>query len=593
MLKSISFKIVIMFSALTLSVIIFIGTMMTTGINNFYQEDFTLLMENVLGETMKSRLETDIAQGASFDSIYESVDAYAVQLGIDSFRNWYVLDGKTGKALRGSNTELARSLEISNNIIAAMSGRIGSGDVTTSRYMDYALPVSGVDGKIQYIIYVKDSKEEPNTILSQIFGIMFQSLFLGIVISVLFGIILSKTIISPITSLTHKAKKISAGDFGSTIEVKSNDEIGRLTETFNDMSYELAQTLTAIQSENDKLETIFRYMTDGVVAFDEKGGLLHINPAAQKMLNITDREEVVFESVFKKDEISFGQVAFLAHDSTAEIVINRENREIKAYLAPLNTDGKPTGVVSVLQDITEQQKLENSRREFVANVSHELRTPLTTVKSYAETLKDFLNDNFDKEQFESFLTVIEGESDRMARLVRDLLILSRLDYGKNQLRRERFNLSHLLDDVIKKISISASAKNQSLTYEPTNSIPDFVGDRDRIEQVIVNILSNAIKYTPDGGDIMVTSMCVYNTAYIKVKDTGIGIPKKDLSHIFDRFYRVDKARSRAQGGTGLGLAIAKEIVEAHGGAIEINSVFTRGTEVIIKLPISAENEEEL
>lgn len=375
--------------------------------------------------------------------------------------------------------------------------------------------------------------------------------------------------------------------------MKSNDEIGRLTETFNDMSYELAQTLTAIQSENDKLETIFRYMTDGVVAFDEKGGLLHINPAAQKMLNITDREEVVFESVFKKDEISFGQVAFLAHDSTAEIVINRENREIKAYLAPLNTDGKPTGVVSVLQDITEQQKLENSRREFVANVSHELRTPLTTVKSYAETLKDFLNDNFDKEQFESFLTVIEGESDRMARLVRDLLILSRLDYGKNQLRRERFNLSHLLDDVIKKISISASAKNQSLTYEPTNSIPDFVGDRDRIEQVIVNILSNAIKYTPEGGDIMVTSMCVYNTAYIKVKDTGIGIPKKDLSHIFDRFYRVDKARSRAQGGTGLGLAIAKEIVEAHGGAIEINSVFTRGTEVIIKLPISAENEEEL
>lgn len=591
MLKSISFKIVIMFSALTLSVIIFIGTMMTTGTNNFYQEDFTLLMENVLGETMKNQLETNIAQGASFESVYESVDAYAVQLGIDSFRNCYVLDGKTGKALKGSNMELAQSLEISNNIIAAMSGRIGSGDVTTSRYMDYALPIFGVDGGVQYIIYVKDSKEEPNTILSQIFGIMFQSLFLGIIISVLFGIILSKTIISPITSLTHKAKKISSGDFGSTIEVKSRDEIGRLTETFNDMSYELAQTLTAIQSENDKLETIFRYMTDGVVAFDEKGELIHINPAARKMLSISENEQVVFETVFKKDEISFGQVAFLAHDSTAEIIINRENREIKAYLAPLNADGKPTGVVSVLQDITEQQRLENSRREFVANVSHELRTPLTTVKSYAETLKDFLEEDFDKEQFESFLSVIEGESDRMARLVRDLLILSRLDYGKNQLRRERFNLSLLLDDVIKKISITASAKNQNLTYEPTNSIPDFVGDRDRIEQVVVNILSNAIKYTPEGGNIVVTSMCVYNTAYIKVKDTGIGIPKKDLSHIFDRFYRVDKARSRAQGGTGLGLAIAKEIVEAHGGTIEINSVFTKGTEVIIKLPISSEKEE--
>ena len=584
MLKSISFKIVIMFAALTLSVIIFIGTMMTTGTNNYYQEDFSLLMENVLGESMKKQLETSISQGATFESVYENISAYAVQLGIDSFRNFYILDGKTGKALKGSNAELAQTLETSNNIIAAMAGRVGkSGE--TSKYMDYALPINGADGTVQYIIYVKDSKEEPNTILSEIFGIVFQSLFLGIIISVLFGIILSKTIISPITSLTQKAKKISSGDFGNTIEVKSRDELGLLTETFNDMSYELAQTLSAIQSENDKLETIFRYMTDGVVAFDEKGGLIHINPAARKMLNIADDEHIVFETVFDKDEISFGQVTFLSSDSTTEIVINRENKEIRAYLAPLSADGKPAGVVSVLQDITEQQKLEMSRREFVANVSHELRTPLTTVKTYTETLKDFLQEDFDKDQFESFLSVIEGESDRMARLVHDLLILSKLDYGKNQLRREQFSLSHLLADVIKKIKISADAKKQNLIYEPTNPITNFVGDKDRIEQVIVNILSNAIKYTPEGGEIMVTSMCVYDNAYIKVKDSGIGIPRKDLAHIFERFYRVDKARARAQGGTGLGLAITKEIVDAHGGTIEINSVFTKGTEVIIKLPI--------
>ncbi len=588
MLKSISFKIVIMFVALTLSVIIFIGTMMTTGTNGYYQQDFILLMENVLGSSMKTQLELNIAGGATFDNIYESVDAYAVQLGIDSFRNCYVLDGKTGKALRGSNAELAQSLETSSNIIAAMTGRVGNEE--NSKYMDYALPINGADGSIQYIIYVKDSKEEPNTILSQIFGIMFQSLLLGIVISVLFGIILSKTIISPITSLTNKAKKISSGDFGSTIDVKSEDEIGRLTETFNDMSYELAQTLTAIQGENDKLETIFRYMTDGVVAFDETGELIHINPAARKMLSIPEGEQVKFETVFQKDEISFGQVAFLAHGSTLERILNRDGKEIRAYLATLGTDGKAGGVVSVLQDITQQQKLDLSRREFVANVSHELRTPLTTVKSYAETLKDFLDDDFDKDQFETFLTVIEGETDRMTRLVRDLLILSKLDYGKNQLRKERFNLSNLLADVITKMKISADNKNQTLTYEPTNSISSFVGDKDRIEQVIINIISNAIKYTPEGGEIFVTSMCVYDTAYIKVKDTGIGIPRKDLSHIFERFYRVDKARARAQGGTGLGLAIAKEIVDAHDGTIEINSVFTKGTEVVIKLPIP-KNEE--
>ena len=589
MLKSISFKIVIMFVALTLSVIIFIGTMMTTGTNGFYQQDFISLMENVLSTSMKNQLELNIAGGATFDNIYESVDAYAVQLGIDSFRNCYVLDGKTGKVLRGSNAELAQTLETSSNIIAAMTGRVGKEE--NAKYMDYALPINGADGTVQYIIYVKDSKEEPNTILSQIFGIMFQSLLLGIVISVLFGIILSKTIISPITSLTHKAKKISSGDFGSTINVISEDEIGKLTETFNDMSYELAQTLTAIQGENDKLETIFRYMTDGVVAFDEKGELIHINPAARKMLSIPEGEQVKFETVFTKDEISFGQVAFLSHGSTKELILNRDGKEIRAYLATLNTDGKAGGVVSVLQDITEQRKLDLSRREFVANVSHELRTPLTTVKSYAETLKDFLDDDFDKDQFESFLTVIEGETDRMTRLVRDLLILSKLDYGKNQLRKERFNLSKLLADVISKMKISADNKNQTLIYEPTNSISSFVGDKDRIEQVIINIISNAIKYTPEDGEIFVTSMCVYDTAYIKVKDTGIGIPRKDLSHIFERFYRVDKARARAQGGTGLGLAIAKEIVEAHDGTIEIHSVFTKGTEVIIKLPIPKTEEE--
>ena len=588
MLKSISFRIVIMFVSLTLSVIILIGTLMTTGTNEFYQQDFISLMENVLGKNMQNQLEMSISQGAEPHNIYENINTYAVQLGIDSFRNFYILDGKTGKSIFSSNEELAQSLEISPNIIAAMAGRTGM--ETNSKYMDYALPIH-TEGSIGYIIYVKDSKEEPDAILSEIFGIMFQALFLGILVSVLFGIILSKTIISPITSLTTKAKKISSGDFGSIIDVKSKDEIGLLTETFNDMSHELAYTLASLRGENDKLETIFRYMTDGVVAFDEMGELIHINPAARKMLNLPEGENIAFEKVFSKDEIAFGQVPFLSKDNTNKITLNRNGKEIRAYLASLNIDGKAGGVVSVLQDITEQQKLELSRREFVANVSHELRTPLTTVKSYAETLKDFLDDDIDKDQFSSFLSVIEGETDRMARLVKDLLILSKLDYGKEQMHMERFNLSNLLADVIKKIKINSDNKKQSLIFEPTNPITNFFGDKDRIEQVLVNIISNAIKYTPEGGEIFVTSMCVYNNAYIKVKDTGLGIPKKDLSHIFERFYRVDKARSRAQGGTGLGLAIAKEIVEAHDGTIEISSVFTKGTEVIIKLPIAKTEEE--
>jgi len=575
-----------MFSALTLSVIIAIGTMMTVTTNSFYHNEFVSLMETVLSEPFKEQLENNIANGADFASIYESVDAYAGQLGIDTFRNFYVLDGKTGKAFWGSNSELALTLESSPSIIAAMMGRVGNESNSRSRYMDYALPINGADGTVQYIVYVKDSKEETSSILSNIFVIIFQSLLIGIIISFLFGIILSKTIISPITSLTQKAQKITDGDFGNTIDVRSVDEIGRLTETFNNMSYELAQIMSTLKSENDKLETIFKYMTDGVVAFDDMGDVIHINPAARRMLSIDDEQQLVFNTVFNKDEISFGQISFLAPDSTFETIIDRGGKEIKVYLATFSNDSATKGVVSILQDITEQQRLEMARKEFVANVSHELRTPLTTVKSYTETLKDFLNDEIDKEQFESFLTTIEGEADRMTRLIKDLLILSKLDYGKNQLHMEHFNLSALLADVTKKMAISAKAKKQNLIYEPTNPITDFVGDKDRIEQVITNIISNAIKYTLDGGEISVTSMCVYDTAYIKVKDSGIGIPKKDLAHIFERFFRVDKARSRAQGGTGLGLAIAKEITEAHGGTIEIHSVFSKGTEVTIKLPLN-------
>ncbi len=542
-------------------------------------------MERVLSEPFKEQLENNIANGADFASIYESVDAYAGQMGIDTYRNFYVLDGKTGKAFWGSNRELAQALESSPSIIAAMMGRVGNESNTRSRYMDYALPINGTDGTVQYIVYVKDSKEETSAVMSNIFLIIFQSLLIGIIISFLFGIILSKTIISPITSLTQKAQKITAGDFGSTIEVRSVDEFGRLTETFNTMSYELAQTLSTIKTENDKLETIFKYMTDGLVAFDDMGDVIHINPAARRMLNMND-EHIAFDTVFNKDEISFGQISFLNPDSTFETVIEREDKEIKVCIATFSTDSAARGAVAILQDITEQRRLEGARKEFVANVSHELRTPLTTVKTYAETLRDFLGGEIDKEMYAGFLTTIEGEADRMTRLIKDLLILSKLDYGKNNLRLETFNLSKLLADIVKKMTISAKAKNLVLEYEPTNPITEFEGDKDRIEQVVTNIISNAIKYTFDGGEVHVTSMSVYDTAYIRVKDTGMGIPKKDLAHIFERFYRVDKARSRAQGGTGLGLAIAKEIAEAHGGTIEISSVFTKGTEVTIKLPLT-------
>ena len=419
---------------------------------------------------------------------------------------------------------------------------------------------------------------------------MLQALLIGLAISVFFSILLSKTIILPIQSLTTKAGRIAEGDFGQTIEVRSTDEIGKLTNTFNLMASELKNTLTEIQSEKDKSETILLYMTDGVLAFNMKGELIHINPAAKELLNITDTDEITFDVLFGDTDISIEKVLYLPHFKSAERRIATQTNELNVHFAPFKINDKSSGLIVVIQDITEQERLDRARREFIANVSHELRTPLTTVKSYTETLVDSAKDNnMEADLFLAFLKIINGETDRMTRLVKDLLLLSKLDCGLKDMPKEYFDLSDMIKSMTSRLAFSANEKKQQLIYEPTNALPLYYGNPDRIEQVLINIVTNAIKYTPQNGIVRITTIHMYNSITVKVKDTGIGIPQKDIEHIFERFYRVDKARSREMGGTGLGLAIAKEIVEAHDGTIEIKSKEGSGTEVVITLPLPKEN----
>ena len=587
MFKSISLKIGAMFVLLTISVIILIGTFMTDTTDRYYHDEFHKINSEVFSEDYVATLRSDIGSENAVRSIYDSVSAYFGQLGIDSYRNCYILDGKNGKAIEGlsSNSELASSLELSPNIITAMGGRVGNELNSTYSYMDYAVPITNGDS-VDYIIYIKDSKEESNTVLNNVFTIIIQALLLGIVISLVFAILLSITIITPIKSLTQKSKRMASGDFDYTIDVKSPDEIGQLTDTFNFMANELKTTLNAIQSEKEKVETIVQCMTDGVIAFDFTGAVIHINPAAKALMNIDEKENLSFEDVFDKSEVSFGQILYFKHYQAVERVLKRADKEISAYFASFKTDDKSGGVVVALRDITEREKLDKLRKDFVANVSHELRTPLTTVKSYAETLQDTISDGeFDKELFTTFLGVINSETDRMTRLVRDLLFLSSLDHGIKDMQMDDFDVDMLTQDIVSRLFRTAESKKQTLVYEPTNKLPLVHGNVDRIEQVITNVITNAIKYTPQNGTIFVSTVYMFNSVTIKVKDTGIGIPKKDIEHIFERFYRVDKARSREMGGTGLGLAIAKEIVEAHGGSISIKSAAGAGTEVMIKLPV--------
>jgi len=274
---------------------------------------------------------------------------------------------------------------------------------------------------------------------------------------------------------------------------------------------------------------------------------------------------------------------YLETDNTVEKHLTVNDTHIRAYFAKLTPDkGPASGIVAVLQDITEQQRLEESRREFVANVSHELRTPLTNVKSYSETLLEAAEEG---SMEKNFLGVVCSEADRMTRLVRDLLMLSQLDYG-NAIRKEPFSLPELAGSVVERLRLEADKRRQTLSFQNSApQMPPVNGDKDRIEQVLVNVVSNAIKYTPEHGCVHVECMARLTEAIVTVTDTGIGIPEADLPRIFERFYRVDKARSRKMGGTGLGLAIAREIVEAHGGRITIKSGKGRGTTVRVLLPI--------
>ena len=384
---------------------------------------------------------------------------------------------------------------------------------------------------------------------------------------------------------------MAEGKFDTVIEIKGDDEIGQLTETFNIMAARLKRNLDEISTEKDKIEVILKSMADGVVAFDSTGNSIHINPAAAKMLSIDKRGHYNFSEFFKRYNIDIDFKKVMENKDIEPFEFTQGDAAIKLRFAPYKTEGMVTeGIIAVFQDITVQLKLDLSRREFVANVSHELRTPITNIKSYSETLLDSEID--DKELEKNFLSVINAESDRMARLVQDLLVLSQLDSAKAALKFQKVNINPFINDIVNVMSIEAKKKGQILTFIESGKNINIYIDKDRINQVIVNIISNAIKYTPNNGTISVISGQQKDFAYIKVTDTGIGIPKKDLPMLFERFYRVDKARSRKQGGTGLGLAIAKEIVEAHGGSIHIDSVYEKGTAVTVKLPLGNKKEDE-
>ena len=590
-MSSVHMKLVMIMVLLIVCLMTVVGAFLINSVSAFYLEDFYSQIAQVfLDEELCRDLTTKVdgeEDGAA--KLNEILKAYAGELGVDGRnRKLYILDSNGQCRVRPAGD--TAPLQYTSNLTFALTtgletGESGDESNLAVDYMDVAIPIHrGDDG---YVIYILDNKTTANDLTDQMFLLIMEALVFGLVITVLLTFLLSSTMVTPIRRLTEGSMRVARGDFSHKIEVASQDEIGVLTDTFNDMAGQLQDTLRQVENERNKLDTLFLHMTDGVVAFSRQGQVIHSNPAAARMLHQSIDGTTAYGQLFGEDA-PLEQV--LAAPDHLEAERQVQDSYLQLLMAPFDRGREGGGVLVVIHDVTEQRKSQELQREFVANVSHELRTPLTNIRSYAETISDSVGD-LPPDMEKKFLGVILNETDRMTHIVQDLLTLSRFDSGKDELKLTRFSFAEAVQSLYHAVYMEARRHNHELKLDLEPDLPAIVADRERIVQVMMNVVSNAIKYTPDGGHIAISAGRRGDLVWMVVDDDGIGIPAQDRPRIFERFYRVDKARSRQSGGTGLGLSIAKEIVALHQGSLRILDKEGPGLAVCLELKIEGPGHE--
>lgn len=442
-------------------------------------------------------------------------------------------------------------------------------------------------------IYLVGKIENIYKQIDKINQIFQKGTIITLVVTAILGVLLARTITKPISDMQKHAFALSKGNFSRKVKVYGFDEIGQLAITFNNLTKKLQESQATTESERRKLSSVLAYMTDGVIATDRRGRIILINEPAAKMLDVS-RETVLSEPIINlldlKEKYTFEELLEERESVILDYSTHYEPYILRANFSVIQKEtGFVNGLITVLHDITEQEKIDMERKEFVANVSHELRTPLTTMRSYVEALYDGAWK--DEELAPKFLNVTQNETERMIRLVNDLLQLSKLDSRDYQLNKELVDFIVFYNRIIDRFELTKQQNVIFLRKLPKKAA--FVEiDEDKLTQVLDNIISNALKYSPEGGKITFSIKEQEQQIIVSVSDNGVGIPKENIDKIFDRFYRVDKARTRKLGGTGLGLAIAKEMVEAHGGRIWASSKEGKGTKISFTLPYIQSEEDD-
>ena len=599
--QSVNFKIALTFILILLISIEIIGAYFIRGLEKSIVDNFTKGMDTqvaALANTLSSELDRDQADD---ETIQANIQRLLDNSSTSEMIEMRVVDEKgivlattdvSGKSAIGKKNDYQ---ELDDFTINSM--KVADKD-TRSRVLINVHPIQSMTGDtVLGALYVKSDIEDQYQQIKNIAVIFVTASLLAVGISMVVAILIAHSITQPIGEMREQALRIARGDYSRKVTVHGKDELGQLALTFNQLAEQIEETQDAMESERNRLNSVLSHMSDGVVATDRRGKVITINDMALSLLGIS-KEAAIGQNILNLLDIEKDYTLRKILESTEELLIERnesnygDNKIIRVEFSMIRREsGFISGLVAVLHDVTEQEQNERDRREFVSNVSHELRTPLTSMRSYIETLSEGAWQ--DQEIAPRFLKITLDETDRMIRMINDLLDLSRMDNDNLKLNIEMVNFNELVNFVLDRfdVIIANSEKKYRIVREFTQR-PLFVEvDTDRMIQVIDNIMNNAIKYSPDGGKITVRLIETHNNVILSITDQGLGIPKKDISRIFDRFYRVDKARARKQGGTGLGLAISKEVVKALGGTIWATSIENYGSTFYISLPYEPFEEE--
>lgn len=599
--QSIHFKIVIVFVFLLIVVLEIIGAyfvgQLETKMVNVFKDDISERV-NFLGTNLQPILKNPESK-----TYHEDINRLVSDFSRRNISKTEIID--VDHYIVGTNSNpntigrISKDNDVKQALVIGKQSERPYPDENDDRVWKVVMPIISDDNKILGVISVESNIESVYKQISSITEIFFKASMIAAGVTVVLALFISRAITKPISEMKKQATQMAEGDYSGQVKIYGQDELGQLSLAINDLSTKVEEAQESTEAERRRLDSVLEHMTDGVIATDRRGKVVIINETALELLNLTQDKAVGYSIL----EILKIQEHFtLRHllETQEELILDfsTEDNEVTLrgeFSLIQRETGFISGLVCVLHDITEQEKIERERRDFVSNVSHELRTPLTSMRSYLEALNDGAWK--DPDIAPRFLAVTQEETDRMIRMITDLLNLSRMDAGKDTFELEYVNINELFSHVLNRFDMMLQSADKPV--KPFVIKRDFTKrdlwvevDADKMIQVLDNIMNNAIKYSPSGGTITCRLMETHNNIVISIADEGLGVPKKDIPHVFDRFFRVDKARARSMGGTGLGLAISKEVVQKHGGKIWLESIENKGSTFFISLPYVPYEEDE-